>query len=55
MFRCEKLDTMILFLRITDLVLSVGSDKTKIKSLSIIVKETQVGSQGIREQGTRIS
>ena len=45
---------MILFLHITDPILSAGSDKTKIKPPSIIVKEIQAGSQGIREQGIRI-
>jgi hypothetical protein len=55
LFRHEKLDTMVLFLHITDPVLSTGSDKTKIKPPSIIVKEIQVGSQCICEQGTRIS
>jgi hypothetical protein len=42
---------MILFLHITDPVLSAGSDKTKIKPSSIIVKEIQVGSSGSRELG----
>jgi hypothetical protein len=46
---------MILFLHITDPVLSAGSDKIKIKSPSIIFKKIQAGSQGLREQGTRIS
>ena len=55
LFLHEKLETMILFLHITDPVLSVGSDKTKIKPPNIIVKEIQADSQGIREQGTRIS
>ena len=51
LFHHEKLDTMILFLHINDPILSPGSDKTKIKPPSIIVKEMQAGSQGIREQG----
>jgi hypothetical protein len=41
---------MLGFLHIIDPVLSVGSDKTEIKPSSSIVKEIQVGSQGIREQ-----
>jgi hypothetical protein len=45
---------MVLFLHITDPVLSAGSDKTRIKPPSIIVKEIQASSQDIREQGTRI-
>jgi hypothetical protein len=55
LFLHEKLDTMILFLHITDPALSAGSDKTKIKPSSTIVKKIQAGSQCIREQGTRIS
>jgi hypothetical protein len=45
---------MIWFLHITDPVLSVGSDKPKIKSPSIIFKEIPGGSQDLCEQGTRI-
>ena len=46
---------MILFLHITELTFIAGSDKTKIKPPSIIVKEIHPDSQDIREQGTRIS
>jgi hypothetical protein len=47
-FLHEIPDKMLGFLHITDPVLPAGSDKTKIKPPSIIVKEIQAGSQDIR-------
>jgi hypothetical protein len=46
LFRHEMPDKMLGFLHITDPVLFADSDKTKIKTPSIIVKEIKAGSRG---------